>query len=266
MDTPPKRSGKHAVVTDDGTRTLYSAAFDECYHSVRDGALHESLTKHVIPALTIHKEKNVLTILDICFGLGYNTWATLHYIKKHNLHTRVRIVSPEFDAALLATLKTFAYPKEFETLQPIIDAVSREGFYEDAQCTVAVYVGDAREHIQNLIASSVAVDIVYQDPFSPRKNPLLWTREWFADVRSACADDAVLTTYSIAAVTRMGLHENGFGLYEYRPPRTRKSLIASLQPIDPLLADMVPIDMHQKIRRNPVARSLRDQDFMTKSS
>ena len=43
------RSQKELVLCEDGTNTLYSKEFDEPYHSTKDGALHESLEKHVKP-------------------------------------------------------------------------------------------------------------------------------------------------------------------------------------------------------------------------
>jgi len=61
------------ILTNDGTATLYSKEFDESYHSKKDGALRESLEKHIIPAFKFSKDRDEITILDICFGLGYNT-------------------------------------------------------------------------------------------------------------------------------------------------------------------------------------------------
>ena len=65
------------VQSEDGSFTAYSKEFDEHYHSTKDGALQESLQKHVIPALYHVKDKEQISILDICFGLGFNTLATL---------------------------------------------------------------------------------------------------------------------------------------------------------------------------------------------
>ena len=37
------------TLSNDGTFTAYSKEYDEHYHSTKDGALNESLFKHVIP-------------------------------------------------------------------------------------------------------------------------------------------------------------------------------------------------------------------------
>jgi len=217
------RSEKETIVSDDGSLTLYSKEFDESYHSPKDGALRESLNKHVIPALTLHEGKSFVRILDICYGLGYNTLATLHYIKSQQLDTKVEIISVEFDEALVRSLKDFAYPPEFDALRPVIEALSNDFHYEDEQFKITILIGDARKTIPRFLIphSSFLIqkfDIIYQDAFSPKVNPMLWTREWFADIRALCSEDAVLTTYSTAATTRMGLHENGFELHYYDAP------------------------------------------------
>lgn len=256
------RLQKEIILCEDGTNTLYSREFNEPYHSTRDGALQESLQKHVKPSFKLKSDKEKLTILDICFGLGYNTFATLYHIKKNKLKTKVHILSPEFDEGLVRSLDTFEYPSEFENLKPVIEAIAQNLHYEDDQFKIDVLIGDARQSIPKLLAprSSLLpdkIDVVYQDAFSPKVNPLLWTKEWFADIRALCRDDAILTTYSTAAATRMGLYENGFELHSYDAPNTRRSLIASPQKIETLAW----IDMVLKKQRNPDAKSLKDMDF-----
>ncbi|WP_456394036.1 tRNA (5-methylaminomethyl-2-thiouridine)(34)-methyltransferase MnmD [Nitratifractor sp.] len=253
---PSKRRDKRIVLTEDGTRTLYSAEFDECYHSTRDGALKESLHKHILPAfaLTPKAPQEEMTILDICFGLGYNTLTTLHYLHSHPRSGKVTILSPEFDRELVASLKAFDYPDAFAPFRGVIAALSERGKYEDAKLKIKILFGDARERIPQIETS---VDIVYQDPFSPKKNPLLWTREYFADLSSVASEDLILTTYSSATPVRMGLYENGFLLYEPPAAGVRSGTIASLKPLD-----LVPIDMELKQRRNPAAASLKDNAFL----
>ena len=167
------------VETEDGSHTLFSEEFNEPYHSTKDGALHESLEKHVKPAFALLKHKSSLTILDICFGLGYNTFATLYHIKKSKLPTKVHILSPEFDEELIRSLESFVYPKEFDEIQPIIQALSRNFFYEDEQFKIKILLGDARQTVPKI---KEKIDIIYQDAFSPTHNPLLWSREFFADI------------------------------------------------------------------------------------
>ena len=248
------RAEKSVVLCEDGSNTLYSKEFDEPYHSTKDGALHESLEKHVKPALTLTKHKKQLTILDICFGLGYNTFATLYYIKKHKLPTTVQILSPEFDEGLVRSLNTFEYPPEFNAIKEIIKAISRDLRYEDDQFKIEILLGDARKSIPQI---KEKIDVVYQDAFSPAHNPLLWTKEYFSDIRAICKEDALLTTYSTAAAIRLGLYENGFYIFVHRAALMRYSTVASLK----MLENMEYIDMELKKVRNPTAQSMKDEEY-----
>jgi len=249
------REQKRLVKTDDGSYTLYSTEFDETYHSDRDGALYESMHKHVLPAFSIKSDRDSLKILDICFGIGYNTLATLYHIKDANLSTKVHIVSPEFDRGLIESLPDFDYPPEFKQFAHIIETLSQEFYYSDEEFTIEILLGDARDSIPLL---KDRFDIVYQDPFSPEHNPQLWTREWFQDIRKISKDDAILTTYSIAASVRMGLDESGFKLFLVNNKGIRDSMIASLE----MLEGYEFIDMELKKMRNPTARSLRDSSIL----
>ena len=205
--------------------------------------------------MTLQRDKQKLVILDICFGLGYNTLATLYNIKENDLTTQVEILSPEFDDSLVRSLERFEYPQEFAFLRPIIRALSQNFYYRDQQFSIEILRGDARLSIP---AIEQTIDIVYQDPFSPKHNPLLWTREYFADIRQIVAEDAVLTTYSIAASVRLALYENGFNVFLYEPQMARRSTVAS--PL--MLEELTYIDMELKKERNPTARSLRDVGYL----
>ncbi len=249
------REEKKLVLCEDGTHTLFSVEFDEPYHSTKDGALHESLEKHVKPALSLSKEKGALTILDICFGLGYNTFATLYYLKKEGLKTKVHILSPEFDEGLVRSLDTFDFPAEFDTIKHIIKAVSSDLYYEDEQFKIEILLGDARKSIPKI---KEKIDIIYQDAFSPAHNPLLWTQEWFADLKALSKEDAILTTYSTAIVTRMGLYENGFYIFLHTGEKMRNSTVASPK----MLKEVEYIDMELKKLRNPQAHSIKDEAYL----
>ncbi|CAA6811073.1 MAG: SAM-dependent methyltransferase (EC [uncultured Sulfurovum sp.] len=249
------RPQKELVLCEDGTHTLYSKEFEEPYHSTKDGALHESLQKHVIPSLTLQKHKPKLVILDICFGLGYNTFATLHYIKTSHLQTKVHILSPEFDEALVRSLDTFSFPEAFNSIQKIIKSLSQNLYYEDAQFRIEILLGDARQSIPQITEK---IDIVYQDAFSPLHNPLLWTKEHFADISTLCKDDAILTTYSTAAAVRLGLYENDFFIFLHHAHKMRSSTVASMK----MLPELEYVDMELKKLRNTEARSMNDRDYL----
>ena len=246
-------SSMHTLtLSDDGSFTAYSKEYDEHYHSTKDGALHESLVKHVIPAIESKKHQDEITILDICFGLGFNTLATIYYAQQNNITSNINIFSPELDADLVKSLTNFSYPKEFDSIRHIIIEVVENGFYKDDRLFVEVFVGDAREYIlkfeQNMF------DIVYQDAFSPSANPILWTQEYFSDIKKIIKDTGILTSYSMALATRLALYENDFKVYINSGENHRDATLASPSHLE----GMKEVNMLHKIACNPDAKSLRD--------
>ncbi len=238
------------TLSEDGSYTAYSKEYNEHYHSTKDGALKESLQKHVIPAFELI-EKDEVNILDICYGLGFNTLATILYYRQNRPETKLNIYSPELDASLIKSLEYFTYPEEFLELQEIIVALSCEGVYKDEQLFIELFLGDAREYIQRF---ENFFDIVYQDAFSPSTNPILWTKEYFADIAKAMKKEGVLTTYSIAFKTRLALYENGFYIYLNKGEGYRDATLASQKQ----LLNAIVVDMEHKISCNPDIKSIRD--------
>jgi tRNA U34 5-methylaminomethyl-2-thiouridine-forming methyltransferase MnmC len=239
------------VCSEDGSYTAYSQEYNEHYHSTKDGALKESYKKHVLPAFSQTQGLEEVRILDICYGLGFNALCTILHFRRHAPDTKLKIYSPELDASLVRSLKNFSYPSEFESLRPIINAISEDGVYEDERLYMEVFLGDAREYVRRF---KDTFDVVYQDAFSPNANPALWTREYFSDVANAMNSNAVLTTYSIALATRLALHENGFKIYLNEGEDFRDATIAAFRELE----GFKKVDMAHKIACNPEARSLRD--------
>ena len=241
-----------AVKSSDGSFTAFSKEYGEHYHSTKDGALNESLAKHVEPAFMLKQNQKELNILDICFGLGFNTLATLYFHKKNFFTSKLNIFSPELDTALIDSLASFNYPKEFDEFKDIILEVAGKGVYNDENFHIELYRGDAREYIKGF--EKETLDIIYQDAFSPAVNPVLWTKEYFCDIKNIVKKDAVLTSYSTALFTRLALYENGFNIYINKKEGIRNSTVASLSE----LKEFVHVDMEHKIACNPHVKPLRD--------
>ena len=241
------------VATKDGSNTLFSKLYNQHYHNPDDGAINEALSKHIIPAFTFHKDKKELFILDICFGIGYNTFSTIYYVIKNNIDVKLNIFSPELDGNLVKSLETFEFPKEFENIKHIIKSVAQTGKYEDKKIKIEVFIGDARDYIRNLEKNSF--DIVYQDAFSSDVNFELWTKEYFDDIYKLCNDTCIMSSYAIATPIRLSMYEAGFFIYENRPVK-RKITLAFKQKQD-LIEKYV--DMELKKQRNKEAVALHDK-------
>jgi len=71
-------------LTGDSSVGLFSDQYDDVYHSAY-GALTEAYEKFVNPIDLKNNVKSNINVLDICYGLGYNTKSLLNYIINNNL-------------------------------------------------------------------------------------------------------------------------------------------------------------------------------------
>ena len=209
------------VKTKDGTLTLKSEKYNECYHS-SEGAFIETYYKHVKPAFDFVNFLGLkeVKILDICFGLGYNTFVSLLYRPKD---VKLKIFSPELDLNLIKSLKNFNYPEEFQKIKHIINSLIDNLYYKDEFVEIEIAISDARDYIKKL----KDINIVYQDAFSPKVNKELWTIEYFKDLKKVLNKNNIITTYSVATPVRCAFYKLGFNLYTHSSDKIRKGTIAS---------------------------------------
>ena len=71
------------VKTEDGSTGLYSNEVKDIFHS-KTGAMKEAFDKFIKPSFfdEIIKKQKSTNILDICYGIGYNTKTALDEILK----------------------------------------------------------------------------------------------------------------------------------------------------------------------------------------
>ena len=71
------------VLTKDGTYSLRSILFQENFHSLK-GALEETKIKFTNPSGLNRFKNKSLNVLDICFGIGYNSASLFNDLIKQN--------------------------------------------------------------------------------------------------------------------------------------------------------------------------------------
>jgi len=185
------------VITRDNSITFLNEHYDEHYHSVSAGALKEALVKYVQPC----NLKPGARVLDVCFGLGYNSLMALSVTKN------ISITALENDQNILDAIQNISVPKGLsEDFNKIKQAASSLK-YKDNETEITIILADALETIKKL---SLNFDAVFFDPFSPKKQPELWTEEFFRDIRKLMNPGAILTTYSCATHVRKKLSAAGF--------------------------------------------------------
>lgn len=199
--------GYYRIETEDGSTTLFSERFGEACHST-SGAREETLLHYIKGCEILEKAKSPeLTILEVGFGLGLGLLTTYEMTK--DLPAKIHFLTLEIDPQLVDWFK---------------DEHRDHPMFRDPKFSVEILVGDARKTLPEYVEkNSPRWNAIYQDAFSPKRNPALWTREWFELLKSGSASDVVMSTYSASSSIRKSMIEAGWKLSpgeKFGPKRT----------------------------------------------
>lgn len=199
----------YLLTTEDGTATLFLEEYGQAMHSV-SGAYEESLLKHVYPSGILECSSEKVSALDIGFGLGYNVLALMNEFLNRKSGRALEIISLEKDRTFSEFMKSISFNDGRDEIYGFIKEVYNSGKGNYYQISLEIIFGDARETLQGL--SGKKFNAVFQDPFSPSKNPELWSVDYFNILKNLLAGDGVITTYSSADHIRRAMLEAGLGV------------------------------------------------------
>ena len=224
--------------TGDGSATFYSETFGEWFHS-RNGAYDEARHTYVQATQLVERAQTQghITVLDVCYGLGYNTAAALEGLWAVQPNLPMRLVGLELDATVpqaaiaqgllngwpapvQAALGAIASPHPKSLSQLWEKGMGDEGRFPN-DLTAKLLIGDARQQIQNLVAQNFQADVIFLDPFSPPRCPQLWTVEFLSLVAQCLHPQGILATYSCAAAVRTALTTAGLRIGSLAAPGRR---------------------------------------------
>ena len=203
------------VLTKDGSYSLRSLFFQENFHSLL-GALEETKLKFTSTSNLQRFKGKSLNVLDICFGLGYNSASLLNELIKQKSY--LNLYALEIDKKPLEySLRNESYLKLWAPkVKTIFKSLYRKDYFEDQFFKCSLLWGDAREKI-NIIPSSIKFDLIYLDGFSPQKCPQLWTIEFLSKVKERLNSQGYLITYSSSAAVRNTLRNLGLEIFTIKP-------------------------------------------------
>jgi len=203
--------------TADGSLTFFSPEFNQTFHSLY-GARQEAELKFVAPTCLVQKaHQPVLKLLDVCYGLGYNTAAALEAIWATNPECQVQLFGLELSASVPAVAVAKGLLTWSEPIQQVAKALATDHQLKTHYLQAQLLIGDARQTIQQVYESGFQADGIFLDPFSPPYCPQLWTVEFLGRVARCLSCSGRLSTYSCSAAVRTALREAGLQIGPTRP-------------------------------------------------
>lgn len=223
--------------TKDGSFTFWSETFQETFHSSH-GAKHEAKAKFVNPAKIAERARTQtqLNILDVCYGLGYNTAAAIACLLAISESNGDRTAN----LAIIALENNLEVPQKaiaaglVDIWQPaiakILQTAAETQIVKSETLSLQLLIGDARQTI-NQVPKKWA-DVIFLDPFSPPHCPQLWTVEFIQLLANCLKSDGCLVTYSSSAAVRTAMLTAGLQIGAIAPiGRKSPSTIAAFAPI-----------------------------------
>ena len=210
------------IKTEDGSISLRSLFFKENFHSL-EGALKETKIKFTNPSDLKRFKNKSITVLDICFGLGYNSASLFNDLIRQN--SFINWYALEIDKKPLnfslgnKSFHKLWHPKVLK----IFESLHQKSNYEDQFFKCNIFWGEAREKIKN-IPSNIKFDLIYLDGFSPQKCPQLWTIEFLAKATQKLNPHGYLITYTSSAAVRKSLRTLGLDIFNIEPYEVSKKL------------------------------------------
>ena len=206
-------------ITQDGSYTFFSPEFDEAFHS-HYGARQEAEKKFLEPSLLKDKARlydqkhsGSLRLLDICYGLGYNSAAVLAGIWAVNPQCKVELIALEIDSTVpLQAIKHNLLNQWQIPISQLLTQLATTRHIQTDYLDASLLIDDARKTIQQIYQNGWQADAILLDPFSPPKCPQLWTVEFLGLVTKCLKPQGRIVTYSSSAAVRTALSLAGLYL------------------------------------------------------
>lgn len=214
-------------ITADGSHTLYVTDLDETYHS-KHGAIQEA--EHVfIKAGLDYFNTSEISVLEIGFGTGLNTFLTLLAAKKKGVsinYTGLEAfpLEQEIVTQLNYTQELHSTKKEQELFNDLHQAA-----WEDYQkITLDFNLNKINLELENYLPTQ-QFNIIYFDAFGPNTQPEMWTKPVFEKMFDALLDGGVLVTYCAKGSVKRTLKEVGFILESLPGPPGKREMTRAVK-------------------------------------
>lgn len=244
------------VETEDGSLSCLDCETGELYHN-RAGAFTEALKNYVEPseATRLLRSRGELHILDVCFGLGYNTWVALSRLMNDLTDGQlIRVVALERDALIISAIPQILRDSRLSAVGTALDGAVKIGTNSiclpglpRARIEIEIRQVDVRAALPGITGD---FDLVLHDPFSPKRVPELWSVDLFGHYfRLLRSGKGRVLTYSAASAVRGGLIEAGFEIFRTRAVGGKSGGTLAIVPgADLFCQDVFPLEEKEKLK------------------
>ena len=201
--------GKYKIIeTLDQTKTLWSEYFNEAFHNLF-GAYEETLYNYISGCHIENQfqSSQSVHVLDVGCGLGIGLKAFIDQFQKYkspgrnHSYTSMELDEDLFLWSVQETFPNYTFLKIDHTYICQVD-----------ELVITIYIGDGRKTLPEAFHKGFLPQFtaIFQDAFSPKQNPALWTVEWFNDLLMMSSPEVYLSTYSSSVSVRKSMIAAGW--------------------------------------------------------
>jgi len=210
------------VALEDGSVTIWNELYHDYYHP-KSGAYKQANELFVDKSgLKERLKKGDVKLLEIGFGMGYNTYVALE-LAQILATSRLYVNVIDHDRMLLRQ-SAHIIPNALHVT--MLNALFEAKRYEDAFTSVEFLNAEARYAITLL---DEPYDVIFLDPFLESNNASLVTLEFFQSLRKLLKQDGILVASTTLYASQVGLNLAGFDVTVMNDAKSDiKGIIATL--------------------------------------
>lgn len=180
----------------DGSISVWDKKYKDYYHP-KSGAVFCARELFIKQSELIKRcKKDEVELLDIGFGLGYNTLEALK-IKKNK---KLKITALDKNRQILKTAMSIHKNSDKNIIKDLYDSQK----YEDEFNHIHLIIDEARHTIFNLHKK---YDVIFLDPFMCHLNPSLISKQFIKQVSRLLKEDGVMVCSTNSSQLKTALHD-----------------------------------------------------------
>ena len=200
---------REIIITDDGSTTIRIPDWDENYHSTH-GAIQEAKHVFIKNGLDLFQKQDSISILEIGFGTGLNTFIT--FLETANKE-KVNYVGVEAYPISSEEIAQMNYVSELQAAQyQVVFDKMHACDWESHQNITENFILTKRKQFFQDIADKEQYDLIYFDAFGFPLQPELWSEAIFKKMYDALLPKGTLVTYACRSSIKNAMLSVGFSI------------------------------------------------------
>lgn len=218
------------IKTGDGSHTLYSAQFNEIYHS-RHGAIQEGrhvFIKHGLQYLAEQGLKEI-HIFEVGFGTGLNAILTL--IAAKELGMKIYYESIELYPVPFEIIEQLNYSEllDNDAYHSLYYIMHQCSWNEAHDITPYFSLKKIEGSLLNYQPATNNSQLIYFDAFAPEHQMEMWTADVMKKLYDMLQANGILVSYCSKSVFQKALKEAGFKVSKLPGPPGKREMVRAVK-------------------------------------